>query len=995
MWPFSTRAVSGLVYLVSLVGCVSAAEVGSISGTVSNAGVNVFLEGAQVEIPALGRQELTDAAGRFSFANLPVGEHVLTAIYTGLDVGRQTVSVAPGRTAVVRFDLGSEIYQLQQFVVSGEREGNAASITRQRTAANVKSVVALDAVGLLGNENPGDLLARLSGVAPNISDEGDVFSVYVRGIDPTLNSVNIDGNKMATSAALSREYRFLNISAGAFEELEVIKAPTPDMDPDSLGGAVNMRTKSSLGMKEKRRFNYRLGAKWAPPFIWDQTPTREQHRIHPITSFGYQELFGVLGGEKNLGVTLNGFYVENPTTYASTIRDYAFSLDDPAYIYDYRTNDAYNLRKQRSITLKLDYRLSEHTRFSLGGLLADAFENLKINYQTRVYSGRTVATIGPNGQPTGSGAILPGFTDAFTQVRAVSGSNFETTTSSNAFMDRTRRVQFDVSDRRGRWETDASLSYSQSIVHLNSGQNGGYGGGGAFVASVRTIGWSLDRSGSVEFPRFSQTAGPSILDMSNYTGSQLTQLNGNREGRVYVGSVDTRYDLGLAQRTWFKAGARLRRQESGEKIGSRRYSYVGPDGVAGTNPATGRNDDDLTPFQIPNLQRTAAYGLGAIPFVHTATVGRDVEENPNRWTEDVYFRESERLSGTRKVTEDVTAGYLMGTTRWRSLGVLAGARVERTEVTGEGWARRTAQSGIADPVLRAATEYGAKRKVEGSYTDVFPGLHVTYRFAKGLLGRASWSTSIGRPAFSNLVPREDVNVTQQTITINNPSLKPQYADNFDVSLEYYFEPVGLVSLGVFQKDLADFLFTDEGGVVGTGPNNGYDGQYAGYTIITQNNGGRARIRGIEATYKQELTFLPVALRGFGVFANYTQLAATGDYGGTTTRSSNQVPRLVPRSANAGLNFKRDRFGARVLVNYVGEHLYSYSNDPSRLRYKRGRALTNLGFSYQLRRGVNVYCDFTNLLQEPQRYYIGSGKKNRLQAYVDNGPSINFGVSGSF
>ena len=42
------------------------------------------------------------------------------------------------------------------------------------------------------------LLARLPGVAPNISDEGDVFSVYLRGIDPTLNSVNIDGNKMAT-----------------------------------------------------------------------------------------------------------------------------------------------------------------------------------------------------------------------------------------------------------------------------------------------------------------------------------------------------------------------------------------------------------------------------------------------------------------------------------------------------------------------------------------------------------------------------------------------------------------------------------------------------------------------------------------------------------------------------------------------------------------------------------------------------------------------------
>ena len=974
---------------------LAAAEGGGVSGTVSNAATNVYLEGAVVEIPVLGRQALTDASGRFAFAELPPGEHTIRASYTGLEADRQTVRVEAGRSAVLKFDLGSPIYQLQQFVVTGEREDNAASITRQRNAANVKSVVALDAFGNLGNENPGELLSRLAGVAPNISDEGDVFSVYVRGIDPTLNSVNVDGNKMATSAALSREFRFLNVSAGAFEELEVVKAPTPDMDPDSLGGAVNMKTKSSLGLKEKRRFNYRLGVKWAPPFLWDQTPTRAQHRSHPITSVGYQEVFGVLGGERNLGVALNAFYIENPTTYASTIRDYTFSVNDPAYVYDYRTNDAYNLRKQRSVTLKFDYRLGTGTRLSLGAMLADAFENLKINYQTRVYSGRTIAALGANGLPTGTGAILPGFTDTFTQVRAVSGSNFETTTSSNAFMDRTRRVQLDLSDRRGRWETDGSVSYSQSIVHLNSGQNGGYGGGGSFVTDVRTIGWTLDQSASKEFPTFTQTAGPSILDLRNYGNNQLTQLNGNREGRVYVASLDAKYQLGLAQPAWLKAGARWRRQESGDTTGSRRFTYVGADGVTGVNPATGANDDDLSPFQIPGLQRTADYQLGAIPFVHTATLGADVEKNPARWREDVYFRESERLAGTRKVTEDVSSVYLMGGGRWGKFGVLTGARVEKTEVTGVGWARRTTLASISDPALRAATEYGARKRIEGSYTDVFPGLHGTYAFARGLLGRASWSSSIGRPAFSNLVPREDVNVTNQTVTINNPSLSPQYSDNLDLSLEYYFEPVGLLSIGAFQKDLTNFIFTDEGGVVGTGAGNGYEGQYAGYTIVTQNNGGSARILGLEAAYQQELTFLPAVLRGFGVFANYTLLTTEGNYGGTGTRSSNQVARFVPRSANAGLSFKRDRFSARVLVNYVGEHLYTYSTDPSRLRYKMARTLTNLSLNYQLRRGITLYCDFNNLLQAPQRYYIGAGKTNRLQAYLDNGPSLNFGVTGSF
>lgn len=148
------------------------------------------------------------------------------------------------------------------------------------------------------------------------------------------------------------------------------------------------------------------------------------------------------------------------------------------------------------------------------------------------------------------------------------------------------------------------------------------------------------------------------------------------------------------------------------------------------------------------------------------------------------------------------------------------------------------------------------------------------------------------------------------------------------------------------------------------------------------------------TSSQGLTFLPRSLRGFGLSANYTYLTTEGNYGGAATRSSSQVARFVPRSANAGLSFKRDRLSARVLVNHVGEHLYTYAADPSRLRYKLARTLTNLSLNYQVRRGVTVYCDFNNLLQAPQCYYIGAGKTHRLQSYVDNGPSINFGLSGS-
>ena len=40
---------------------------------------------------------------------------------------------------------------------------------------------------------------------------------------------------------------------------------------------------------------------------------------------------------------------------------------------------------------------------------------------------------------------------------------------------------------------------------------------------------------------------------------------------------------------------------------------------------------------------------------------------------------------------------------------------------------------------------------------------------------------------------------------NNPGLLPLESDNFDVSVEYYFSDKGYVSLGAFQKNVANFI----------------------------------------------------------------------------------------------------------------------------------------------------------------------------------------------
>ena len=96
-------------------------------------------------------------------------------------------------------------------------------------------------------------------------------------------------------------------------------------------------------------------------------------------------------------------------------------------------------------------------------------------------------------------------------------------------------------------------------------------------------------------------------------------------------------------------------------------------------------------------------------------------------------------------------------------------------------------------------------RTEASYEDWFPSVHLTYSISENLLVRAAWSTTIGRPDVDELSDSTDINLGSRRITMGNSALVPQYSDNYDLSLDYYFKSMGLISVGVFQKDITDYI----------------------------------------------------------------------------------------------------------------------------------------------------------------------------------------------
>jgi TonB-dependent receptor len=973
-------ARSLLVAVAFLFLCFSAraADGGLIVGTVSNSATSNLLEGAHVEIPKLGLITTADHTGQFRLSNVPAGDYELQASYTGLDTERKTVHVDANGSVTANFGLSSSTYRLDKFVVSGPREGSAAAITAQRNADNVKNVVSMDFFGSMPNMSAGEVAIRLPGVAGQLDDENNVTGLIIRGQSSANNRVEVDGFLLASSAGASRQFQTHSLTGAMFEQLEVVKGHLPDQSSDSLGGSVNMITRSPLSMAEDQRFDYNVGVRFAPSFT-AQDPLRRDHPSHPLINASYQRVYSVLGGERNLGIAVNAFYSENVAGYFTTQRDFQNTTAQPAYLWDYRTSDNFNNRKQSSLNLKVDYRISPTTKVSVTGIYNDAFEPFNRLYVARAFTSQTVATLDANGNPTGTGAILPSYTSTVTQVRGVAASTMDLNETMFSFMNRWRTVIGTVEHNFDRWHIDYAASYSQAHENL------GVGNGGTVSNDLTGIGWKLDRTQNDLFPKFTQTEGPDMTNIANYKPGQLTTRNGKRNNENTAYRANVKYDLPFEYHFYLKAGFAYEKQLFGTVTDNRRWNYTSTKPLA-VNPS----------FVSYDQQKTGR----TLPWFESSTLINDNHPvDPTLWSEDAYFRDSSQFSGTNSLTEDDYAGYLMTQGKIGKFGIVAGLRSEKTDVDAFGYVRAhtltTAAQQVADPVGSALKDYGNNAKDNlSSYTKYFPSVHTSYDITSNLKARATYSTSFGRPPPGSLTPNETPNDTTQQLTVNNQNLRPQLATNWDATLEYYFEPVGSFTVGWFHKEIKDYIISGQQlGTVATGADNGYNGQYAGYTIITSVNASSAVAEGFESAYQQQFTFLPGLWRGLGLSLNYTYLRSHGLFAGTTYLTSNQVQGFIPQTGNANLYWRFHGFTARIRANYTGRYINAFSTTPGRNEYRFARTITDLDFSYDIRRGASLFLTVSNLTNEPQKFY--RFVTSQMDREVLDGTTISTGVTGRF
>ncbi|MFM7750759.1 MAG: TonB-dependent receptor plug domain-containing protein, partial [Opitutaceae bacterium] len=380
-------------------------------------------------------------------------------------------------------------------------------------APNTLNVVAMDSFGHLPNMSAGEVLMRLPGVAGSPTDEGLAYNFNIRGMPAGLNTVTIDGG-MVTPFGTNRAFEMQSISGALFDQLELTKGHRPDRSADSLGGTVNLKTRSSLNMKERRRFTYSLSTRIAPSFV-DQIPMREDHAAHPMLNFSYQGLYDVLGGSRNLGLSVSAFYSENAVGFFQTDRDYQNTTVQPAYVWSYQTFDNYNNRKQASISVKGDYRVSQSTRISLGATANDNYEHSRRRYITRAYSSQNQNTV-----PSATTSVVPGWTDKITVIRPVSTSLIDMQNRGpNNYDTRQRRLDFSAEQDFGPLQLDYAANYARNNLNNGNGQ------GGELTMRIAGTGWILDRTQSELHPKFLPNGGLDFTDPSNYRPTGALQCS--------------------------------------------------------------------------------------------------------------------------------------------------------------------------------------------------------------------------------------------------------------------------------------------------------------------------------------------------------------------------------------------------------------------------------------------------------------------------------------
>jgi TonB-dependent receptor len=870
-----------------------------------------------------------------------------------------------------------------EIIVVGSRpiaESEAAALKIQRNSDSLISVVAADAVGRLPDQNIAQAVSRLPGVGVE-RDQGQARYITLRGAPRNWSTLSFNGVTVVSPEG--RDARFDSIPSAIASQLIVTKAVTADMTSETIAGNINVITRSALdysGFKFSGKLGYGKG----------DLGNKSEAEAYAVVSNRWET------GVGDIGILISGSY------YARGIATDNFETDWEQVPQDTRAGNGDRFwareterkyyratRRNYSVSGRFDWKPDSDSRYFIESIYTaftdqERRDNYIFDFDDQQGSTATTNALRaacPGTAPASPAAGTTGYADICLNT-PFAGTVYGIDINANIL--RRRFVQSIFSNTIGGdvkfgdgWKMMWRGNYSRSLDDRSAPAQFNFEspsfGNATNIAQRPTVQYDLTNPFNSSVQLFRTTVGTgnaltrgaavaNILDF-NLPLNRVRSLDANDTTEAYT----ARFEIGkttdlFGGETFIKAGFQYdsREKEAIENLLDINLAQANSAGIPNTiQPyATGGSyigkiasgyafqyfDE---PFLISQRDKALAGG-----FTRTFVAGN-------------FYR----------VKEKILSGYLMATSKFDWGSVIGGVRVENVKNTGTAFVN----PGTVTQRLTVSSN---------NTTEFFPSLHLNFNVASDKKLRIGFTSGAARADYDQLRPNVTINDANLTISGGNPSLKPERAYGVDAYLEWYVQPQGYFMLGAFYKRVDDVLFTSRR-TFGSDALNSVGVDRSGYAFSGLTNGGDGYILGAEAAVQTQLEpyterlGLPEWMGGFGISANMTynksrvDKPTVFDGAGAVLRAARKValPGTSEIVYNVGAYYEKYGLSLRLQyqkrtpwLDFVADTLVDggdgfWGTDDE----------LDVSARYELRKGLEVYFDASNLLNGPGRRYTNDSR----------------------
>lgn len=452
-----------------------------------------------------------------------------------------------------------------------------------------------------------------------------------------------------------------------------------------------------------------------------------------------------------LGLIVSASYQSSPSGSYDT--EFVWEQDDNSktYVNDYQIRQYYVTRERQSYSAALDWDINANHKLTFKGIF-----NNRNDWENRYRT--TLKDLDPDGNAT-------------VRIQTKAG----TPDNRNARLERQRTMDFALGGEHlfGALSMDWHASYAKASEERPNERYIDF--------QLKKQKFDMDLSDERQ-PFASPKTGSTMTLNDEFSLKELTEQQEDIKEQDLKFSAN--FKLPLKNGNKLKFGAKVVRKTKDKEVDFYEYSPLDEDAFM-TNSLANTVDQTNKNFMPNNKYQAGIYAskeyTGSLDLNNASLFEKEQVQ--------------EELAGNFNARETVTSGYLRFDQKLtKDVELMTGLRIENTNLA------YTGRTYDADEDLTSKTD-----RQRNSYINFLPSLLVKWNVNDDFKVRGSFTQTLSRPKYSALVPSVNIKRSDNEITIGNPELKPTVSYNFDLSADYYFRSIGLISAGIFYKKIDDFI----------------------------------------------------------------------------------------------------------------------------------------------------------------------------------------------